>query len=304
MGVMNISVHLLLGSALIATTLVVVIAEVTLRRRVRHFRTLQLFVIASAFLLVPANVISSTAERTTAVHTAVLAASLAVLVAQVTVTAVNWLPVDRAHRPRRVLAIGAHPDDLELACGGTLARLADAGHEIHALVMSDGAVGGDAATRPGEAYAGARFMGLEDCRVVGLPDTRLTDHDQQMIKVIEDKIKTFNPDLVLTHSRHDLHQDHAAVHAATLRAGRRHPAILCYESPSVTADFAPQVFVDIDDYVQAKAAAVQIHHDQSDKPYMSAKSLAAMSTFRGSQARLGSAEGFEAVRVNAFSGVL
>ena len=237
-------------------------------------------------------------------HSALTVLSVAAIVAQAVLVAVAWRPVDRTAAPRRILAIGAHPDDLELACGGTLARLADAGHEIHALVMSDGAIGGDASVRPTEAYRGAHFMRLTQCEVVGLPDTMLPQHNNEMVEAIEAKIRALNPDLVFTHSSNDQHQDHAAVHWATMRAGRRHPAILCYESPSVTQAFSPQVFVDIEDYVNAKAAAVAIHHNQSDKPYMSAGSLEAMSTFRGSQGRIAMAEGFEAVRIPAFEGVL
>lgn len=301
---MNIPAHLLIAVALLAHLLVVVVGEATLRRRVRHFRTLQLFVIAGALALVPACVLAVMNDTPTLWTNALVALGCAVLVAQYVVLALAWLPVAASTRPRRILAVGAHPDDLELACGGTLARLADAGHEIHALVMSDGSVGGDASARPTEAYRGAAFLRLTSCEVLNLPDTRLAEVNNEMVRAIEAKLGALNPDLVLTHSSNDQHQDHAAVHWATMRAGRRHPAILCFESPSVTADFTPQVFVDIDDYVPAKAAAVAIHHDQSDKPYMSAASLAAMSTFRGAQGRLRRAEGFEAVRLPAFGGIL
>ncbi|MFD0867393.1 PIG-L deacetylase family protein, partial [Tessaracoccus lubricantis] len=180
----------------------------------------------------------------------------------------------------------------------------DAGHEVHALIMSDGAVGGDPTARPGEAYAGAAFLRLTDCEVLGLPDTELASHDCTMVQAIEAKIVSLNPDLIFTHSSNDQHQDHEAVHWATMRAGRRHPAILCYESPSVTRAFSPQVFVDIADYVDAKASAVAAHHDQADKPYMNAQSLAGTATFRGAQGKLPMAEGFEAVRINGFAGVL
>lgn len=301
---MQISAHLVAAVALLATLLVIVFAESSLRRRIRHFRSFQLFVITSGFLLIPANVVASGATTATTFHRAVLVASAATVIAQLVVGAVATIGPKPVARPRRVLAIGAHPDDLELACGGTLARLADAGHEIHALVMSDGSVGGNAATRPDEAYRGAAFMGLAECTVVGLPDTRLSSHEQEMVEAIEAKLRSLSPDLVLTHSRNDQHQDHAAVHWATMRAGRKHPAILCFESPSVTKDFSPQVFVDIDDYLDVKASAVAIHHDQSDKPYMGRDTLHAMATFRGSQSKLGVAEGFEAVRVPGFGGVL
>jgi len=67
--------------------------------------------------------------------------------------------------PYTVLTVGAHPDDLEIACGGTLARLADEGHKIHAIVMSDGCAGGDNSVRPTEARNGAATMGLEKIEI-------------------------------------------------------------------------------------------------------------------------------------------
>lgn len=301
---MDISLHFILAVALMASMLVFTLAESTLRRRLRAFRTTQLVVLVSGLVLTPANIVSAVAVESELYHVAVLAATLAVLVAQLALFALTQLPVGRAERTRRVLAIGAHPDDLELACGGTLARLADAGHEVHALIMSDGSVGGDPGARPGEAHRGASFMRLTACEVLGLPDTRLGSHGNEMVTAIEAKIRSLNPDMIFTHSSNDQHQDHSAVHWATMRAGRRHQAILCYESPSATRDFDPQVFVDIEDYLDQKAAAVALHHDQSDKPYMNAKSLAGMATFRGSQAKMGHAEGFEAVRVPAFEGIL
>lgn len=170
--------------------------------------------------------------------------------------------------------------------------------------MSPGHVGGDASVRPDEASRGARLMGATKCEVLEFPDTRLEQHSAELVKAIEARIKTFNPDIILTHSSHDQHQDHHAVHLATLRAARRHPAILCYESPSATADFNPQVFVEIDDYLDAKQAAIAQHRNQLGKPYMGDQTISAQASFRGAQARQDASEAFEAVRVPGFAGVL
>lgn len=119
---MNISAHFLVDVLLIAALLVVVLAESTLRRRIHHFRTLQLFIIGSALLLVPANIVSALVTTPSLFHSGLLVVTVAVIIAQMVMVAVNWLPVDRATAPRRILAIGAHPDDLELACGVTVHR--------------------------------------------------------------------------------------------------------------------------------------------------------------------------------------
>lgn len=202
-----------------------------------------------------------------------------------------------AHSSLKILAIGAHPDDLEIACGGTLAKLADAGHIIHAIVMCDGKVGGDAEIRPDEAKNGARFMGISEIEIHNFTDTKLANHEVELVQVIERKIIDFVPDVIFTHSKNDQHQDHQAVHFATLRAARRHPSVLCYESPSSTREFDPSFFVDLSEYVNVKVHAVEQHKDQLKKPYMGSEHVRSIAAFRGSQAKMRFAEGFEIVRL-------
>lgn len=207
------------------------------------------------------------------------------------------IPIAVRVRRRRVLAVGAHPDDLELACGGTLAKLVDAGHEVRGLVLSSGEVGGNPGLRPLEARQGAAFLGLGTLQVLEFPDTQLEMVSNDMVQAIEEEIRSFQPDLIFTHSSHDQHQDHYAVHKATLRAGRAHHSILCFESPSVTREFDPSVFVDIDAYVDVKVEAVLSHRNQAGKPYMTPQRVRAMAAFRGAQAKNSNAEAFEPVRL-------
>lgn len=202
-----------------------------------------------------------------------------------------------AQRMPVVLAIGAHPDDLELACGGTLAKLAQVGYEVHAMVMSHGQVGGNAELRPSEARAGGELLGLAQVQVLDFPDTELGLHNVGMVKAIEARMDELEPTVVLTHAEHDHHQDHHAVHFATLRAARRHPSILCFESPSTTRGFDPSLYVDIADFLDVKIRAVELHGDQSEKLYMGADRIRGIATFRGAQAKRTFAEGFEVVRM-------
>lgn len=301
---MTISTHLILAALLLSSAFIVTVAEDSLRRRLRRFRPLQLLALGSAVILVPANVLCFVGIDDRMLHAVVTVASLAAFSAQIIVGLVGIIPTQRHAPVRRVLAIGAHPDDLELACGATLARFADGGHEVHTLILSAGAVGGDKSIRPGEARAASAFLGATGCTVADFPDTRLAEHEQAMMSAIEARIAALNPDLILTHSLHDQHQDHVAVHRATMRAARQHPAILCYESPSATTEFLPQIFVDVDDYVGVKTAAVALHADQGDKPYMTAGVVEGVAAFRGRQSKLPHAEAFEAMRVRGFQGVL
>jgi LmbE family N-acetylglucosaminyl deacetylase len=210
----------------------------------------------------------------------------------------NKIVVERYANPARVLAIGAHPDDIEIAAGGTLAKMRDAGNPIAALVLTQGEKGGNAELRQNEAKSGAVFLGLDDIQVLDCTDTRLMTDAVDVTNAIEEMIQKTKPDIIFTHSNHDIHQDHQLVYEATLRAARdTRTTILCYESPSVTQDFRPTYFVEVGDYVDIKIQAVKEHRDQRKKSYMRADLIRSKLTFRGGQAKVEYAEGFEVVRM-------
>ncbi len=227
-----------------------------------------------------------------ALHSPALVALSIVLLFLVSVK----LVAERSPRPRRILAIGAHPDDLEIACGATLAKMRDAGHDVYAVVLTCGEAGGDPATRLHEAHHGAAFLDVNGVEVLNFNDTALAEQVNEITRAIEARIRAYNPDIILTHSAHDQHQDHCAVHQATLRAARNHSAILCYESPSVTRDFQPTFFVDVDGYLDVKIESIRTHADQRSKPYVSPERVRGVAVFRGGQAKTRYAEGFEVVR--------
>lgn len=287
---------IVLLTGLLVTTLV---GKALFHRRFRHPAALRRLAIAVTSVLLLANLAAFALDPLGLWQAANLTATTAGLTVAAVPMALLRIRMSPARHPRRVLAIAAHPDDLELACGGTLAKFVDSGHEVQELVMSDGERGGNVEARSGEARRGASFLGLAGFQHFSFTDADLAGHAHEMIREIEATIVRFKPDIILTHSQHDYHQDHQAVHAATLRAARRHSSILCYESPSATREFDPCVFVDIDDYVEAKVQAVLMHGDQRDKPYMAAERLRGIAVFRGAQARRKAAEAFEAVRMLA-----
>jgi LmbE family N-acetylglucosaminyl deacetylase len=210
----------------------------------------------------------------------------------------NKIVVERHTSPARVLAIGAHPDDIEIAAGATLAKMRDAGYQISALVLTQGEKGGNARHRQNEAVNGAEFLGLDDIQVLDCTDTRLMTDEVDVTNAIEAMIKTSKPDIIFTHSNHDIHQDHQLVYESTLRAARdTRTTILCYESPSVTQDFHPTYYVEVGEYVDIKIQAIREHHDQSKKSYMKAEMIRGKLAFRGGQAKVDYAEGFEVVRM-------
>lgn len=298
---MTISVFVLFAAALSAIGLLLFGSGARLDRRICRAIRVRIATAVATSLLIPADIAFAIYDGTAADSRAIAVglvtiniAAVGVIVAMVSAWRIKQAP---ARHPRRILAIGAHPDDLELACGGSLAKLHDSGHEIHALVMSAGERGGAGATRQQEAASGATFMGTTSVSVFAFPDTRLAEHERAMAELIESAVRRYNPDLIMTHSGNDQHQDHHAVYRATLRAARNHSTILSYESPSVTADFRPSVYIDIEDYVDAKVAAIGKHRDQAGKPYMTPMRVRGGAAFRGSQAKVAHAEAFEPVRV-------
>jgi LmbE family N-acetylglucosaminyl deacetylase len=198
----------------------------------------------------------------------------------------------------RVLAIGAHPDDIEVAVGGSLAKMRDVGYTIHEIVMTRGEKGGNVNTRPGEARNGAEFLGLEGLQVLDFADTCLSAEVINIANVLEETIAKTRPDIIFTHSKNDLHQDHRAVYEATMQATRdTRTTILCYESPSSTQDFYPTYFIDVGKYVDVKIRAIREHWNQRKKPYMKPEVIQGKLAFRGSQAKVNYAEGFEVARM-------
>lgn len=206
--------------------------------------------------------------------------------------------IEAEPRAGRILVIGAHPDDIELGCGASVAKMCDAGHEVHGLVLSHGEKGGNASARRSEAQAAGRSLGLTRVRVLGYSDTRMNVQCADIASSIERMLEELRPVLVLTHSKHDLHQDHRAAHDATLIATRATTtAVLAYESPSATNDFTPNYFVDVGEYVGVKVEAVRRHRGQRGKRYTTARAVQDRLAFRGDQARVAHAEGFEVVRM-------
>jgi len=110
-----------------------------------------------------------------------------------------------------ILAIGAHPDDVEMICGGTLAKMVDRGHRVAILDMTRGEMGtrGTPEVREQEAAAAAQKLGVQERLNLGLPDGRLENTEQARIMVVE-QIRRLRPKLVLSHYWDDLHPDHSA----------------------------------------------------------------------------------------------
>jgi LmbE family N-acetylglucosaminyl deacetylase len=196
-------------------------------------------------------------------------------------------------RTKTILALGAHPDDLELGCGATLAKLAEAGTRVRAVVFSHGHVGASPTfDRAAETRAALNLLGVQDIHVHDFPDARLHQHLNDLIDAIEIHFREIAPQRVYTMFRDDRHQDHRAVHQASVVACRRAPEILAYETPSSYPNFVPTVFEAVGEYMERKVEALKLHESQGDRLYMSEDMIRSAAHFRGVQVEVGRAEGF------------
>ena len=109
-----------------------------------------------------------------------------------------------------ILAIGAHPDDVELGCGGTVSKMVAEGKRVAILDLTRGELGtrGSAETRKEEAKKGAEIMGVEIRENLDLPDGFLENTRAYQMKIVE-AIRKYQPDIVLANSIDDRHPDHA-----------------------------------------------------------------------------------------------
>jgi LmbE family N-acetylglucosaminyl deacetylase len=185
------------------------------------------------------------------------------------------------HLFQRILAIGSHPDDVELGCFGTLARFKRMHSAITLCVLSDGGRNGLSDTRRQESEASARLI-QAPLVFGGLTDTEIPD-GHPTISIIENVIEGFKPTAVLVNSVNDTHQDHRNVARATLSASRHVPLVLFYQTPSSTRQFNPTVYVDISDFMELKMSAVQLHVSQGKSVCMADRAVKGLAEFLGLQ---------------------
>jgi LmbE family N-acetylglucosaminyl deacetylase len=172
-------------------------------------------------------------------------------------------------RGLRVLAVGAHPDDVELGCGGTLAKLTRAGARVQVVIFSKGRRGAMSdADRAEETRMALATLGITEVDVYDFEDTRLSQHLNAMIEILDTHVAALKPDRAYTMFQHDRHQDHRAVYEASAVACRSVPQFFGYETPSSYPNFMPTVFEPIGDDLETKVNALKCHSSLGSGLYM------------------------------------
>jgi LmbE family N-acetylglucosaminyl deacetylase len=208
------------------------------------------------------------------------------------------LPAD--HGPVDVLLIGAHPDDLEIGCGGTILRWAHQGRIGRAtwVVLSGDKARADEARRAAERFLAG--IPATDVRLEEFRDGYFPFEGNEFKDTIE-ALKSVAPDIVLTHDRNDRHQDHRFVAELTWQAFRDH-LILEYEIPKFDGELRqPNVFVELTEEIAAEKTRILLESfpSQSGRHWFTAETFAGLARLRGIESRsaTGLAEGFVARKV-------
>ena len=175
----------------------------------------------------------------------------------------------------RILAIGAHLDDIEIACGGTLAKAIESGHEVKVLIMSksgytnkEGNVqrSDDVAVR--EGLNALHTLGIQDIEILNF-ETKDIPFRSDVVNAIDLCVSAYNPDIIFTHHPFDTHQAHEGVSKASIAAARRKNTVFFYEpiTPSGRSyvAFKPTLYVDIEDTLDKKIESLKCHTSEYNK---------------------------------------
>ncbi|MFC4147338.1 PIG-L deacetylase family protein [Micromonospora mangrovi] len=208
------------------------------------------------------------------------------------------MPLDLQHPTARaalrVLAVGAHPDDVEIGAAALVTKLRDQGHEVHVLVLTDDPA--QCGTRRAEATNAAAEMGVPAERVHfgGIEQGYLRGDidDVRLVRELMGRLD-LRPDLVVTHTGADSHNDHGAANRIAHAAFR--DCVFLHYSTHVSSEishFRPTVFVDVTpDRLLVKDRALKCYHSQAAR--IGRHDLTAYEEMLGRRARLDRAEAFE-----------
>ena len=205
----------------------------------------------------------------------------------------NGLDIKR----RKILVLAAHPDDIEIGCLATIQKLSEQGYEIHFCVLTGSEI------RKKEFEVSCQDLqskGLEihELGSFDFKDGALYDSRTEIKCALQSFYKDKGFEIIFTHSRNDLHQDHRLIGEITLELFRQ-SSILAFEIPKYDGNpFTPQMYVEIG----AKAAALKIDHlmlhypTQREKYWYKRSTFEATLVLRGVESGVNFAEAFEIVK--------
>jgi LmbE family N-acetylglucosaminyl deacetylase len=208
-------------------------------------------------------------------------------------------PLASRYAGRTVVAIGAHPDDLEIGIGGTLAKLQLGGARVVMVVAS---VPKDFEVRMAEARRGAQILGCELEVLLDGGPRRIEDIKTcELVELLDDVIRRHEPAAVLTHSKADFHNDHLLVYNACLPTQRLgHFDFFSYHPTNcrpVPIAFHPRAYVDVSETIDAKMHAITAHASQFGGRGLDTEMYREFAHVQGRMIGVPYAEGVDVVRM-------
>ena len=175
----------------------------------------------------------------------------------------------------KILVVGAHLDDIELACGGTIAKAIRNGHQVKTLIMSksgytnkEGKVQRSDEVAVEEGVEALKTLGVEDIEILDF-ETKDIPFRSDVVNAIDVVMAAYDPDVIFTHHPFDTHQAHEGVAKATIAAARRKNTVFFFEpiQPSGRSyvAFKPDLYVGIDETVDIKIESLKKHKSEYNK---------------------------------------
>ena len=197
----------------------------------------------------------------------------------------------------RVLAFGAHPDDIEVGMGGTIARYTNGKHEVLIVIVT---IPDKKEERWKEAENAAKILGAELMILDINPEELVLSYE--LVSKFDKIINDYFPDIVYTHWNHDSHQDHVIVANGVIASTRKNKCSVHMYEQTIPGGIVPyslraQVFVDISNVIDTKIKSVMAHRSQiMNNGEWWLYGIKGRATFRGYQIDLRYAEVFEVVK--------
>jgi LmbE family N-acetylglucosaminyl deacetylase len=199
---------------------------------------------------------------------------------------------------QRVLFLGAHPDDIELGAGALIAHIAGM-TEILCVTLSDNQKNPDLQNVAGEYQSSMKMLGVPDENaILGQFETRRFPHArQEILEYMIQLNRSFHPDIVFTHTKADIHQDHGTVTEETLRAFRG-TTVLGFDVIRSSYGFFPNFLVEVSEAdLEKKIAALAEYKTYSGRYYFDPQLTRATLIRHGALAERPYAEGFDILRI-------
>ncbi|MCX6709422.1 MAG: PIG-L family deacetylase [Candidatus Woesearchaeota archaeon] len=182
---------------------------------------------------------------------------------------------------KKVIAISAHPDDLEIGASFAVMNYVREGYEVYSILVTDGDKGGDSAVRIREAEEAAKVLGIKDIFRLKCPDTNLPK-ESKLIEKLESFYYKYLPEVVITHTTKERHKDHVQVSNASRIAFRKSSTIIMFRSVSGLVEFSPHLFyVGDKDDLENKIRACSCHKTQVEKGILDLEVIQANAIFWG-----------------------